>query len=129
MSSASGCRIAVIGTSFIMSYKPDIPVGAIVELRHHKDDWRVVSHYDAEPRFVSQYNIESLETGQKKRVFLHEIFEKNTTTYEELQAFFRQQSKLPENEPMDQVRYLDRARKTALNPPVICKHRSIGTRE
>ena len=116
VSSASECRKAVIGTSLIMSYKPDIPVGAIVELRHHKDDWRVVSHYDAEPpRFVRQYNIESLESGQKKRVFFfHAIFVKNTTTYEELQAFFRQQSKLPENEPMDQVRYLDRARKNSI---------------
>ena len=88
-----------------MSYKPDIPVGAIVELRHDKDDWRVVSHYDDErPRFVRQYCIENQVTGQKKRVFLHEIFEKNSTTYDELQAFFRQQSiPQPETELMDQV--------------------------
>lgn len=81
---------------------PDIPVGAIVELRHSKDDWRVVSHYDDElPRFVRQYNIVNERTGEKKRVFLHEIFEKNTTTYEELKQFFREQSKPKSPTPLE----------------------------
>ena len=75
-----------------MSYKPDIPVGGIVEVPHDTDDWGVVSHYDDKlPKFVRQDCIENLVTAQKKRVFLHEIFEKNTTTYNELQAFFKQQ--------------------------------------
>ena len=108
-----------------MPYRPDIPVGAVVELRHSKDDWTVTSHYDDEmPRFVRQYCIQNQATGEKKRVFLHEIFEKNTTTYQELQAFFRQQTTSqpanePANEPTDQVRDLNRIAKKSRRKPFV----------
>ena len=93
-----------------MSYKPDIPVGAI-EVQHDKDDWGVVSHYDDKlPTFIRQDCIENLVTAQKKSVFLHEIFEKNTTIYDEFQAFIKQQSiPQPETELMDQVCENDKA--------------------
>ena len=94
-------------------------------LRHSKDDWTVTSHYDDEmPRFVRQYCIQNQATGEKKRVFLHEIFEKNTTTYQELQAFFRQQTTSqpanePANEPTDQVRDLNRIAKKSRRKPFV----------
>ena len=112
-------------TYIVMPYRPDIPVGAVVELRHSKDDWTVTPHYDDEmPRFVRQYCIQNQATGEKKRVFLHEIFEKNTTTYQELQAFFRQQTTSqpanePANEPTDQVRDLNRIAKKSRRKPFV----------
>lgn len=70
----------------------EIPVGAIVELRNSNEDWRLVSYWDNEvPMFCRQYVIQSLQTGQTKRVFKHELFEKNTSTYQDLYDFFREQ--------------------------------------
>ena len=71
----------------------EIPVGATVELRNSKEDWRVVSYWDNEvPKFCRQYMIQSLHTGQTKRAFKHEIFEKkNTSSYKDIYDFFREQ--------------------------------------
>ena len=67
----------------------EIPVGAIVELRNSKEDWRVVSYWDNEvPKFCRQYMIQSLHTVQTKRAFKHEIFEKIPTVTRTYMTFF-----------------------------------------
>ena len=67
----------------------EIPVGAIVELRNSKEDWRVVSYWDNEvPKFCRQYMLQSLHTVQTKRAFKHRMFEKNTSSYKDIYDFF-----------------------------------------
>lgn len=69
-----------------------IPIGASVELRNNKDTWTVVSYYDNEmPKFCRQYNIMSLHTGECRRAFKHELFEKNNSTYFEVNRFMQEQ--------------------------------------
>ena len=70
----------------------EIPVGAIVELTGSKEDWRVVAYWDNEmPKFCRQYMIMSCHTGVTKRVFKHQLFEKDTSTYRDINEFFRDQ--------------------------------------
>ena len=70
----------------------EIPVGALVELRGSNEDWRVVSYWDNEmPKFCRQYMIMNTNIGATKRVFKHDIYEKDTSTYQDIHAFFREQ--------------------------------------
>ena len=71
----------------------EIPVGALVELRGSKDDWRLVSYWDNEvPAFCRQYMVQNtIVTGLTKRVFKHEMFEKDTSTYKDINEFFNDQ--------------------------------------
>ena len=70
----------------------EIPVGALVELRGSKDDWRLVSYWDNEvPAFCRQYMVQNTMTGLTKRVFKHEMFEKDTSTYKDINEFFNDQ--------------------------------------
>ena len=70
----------------------EIPVGALVELRGSNEDWRVVSYWDNEmPKFCRQYMKMNTTTGATKTVFKHGIYEKDTSTYRDIHAFFREQ--------------------------------------
>lgn len=70
----------------------EIPVGATVELRNSHDSGRVVSYYDNErPKFCRQYCIMNLNTGETRRAFKNELFEKNTSNIHEVYKFFAEQ--------------------------------------
>ena len=51
-----------------------------------------MSYWDNEvPKFCRQYVIKSLATGSTRRAFKHELFEKATSSYEDLNIFFKEQ--------------------------------------
>ena len=112
-----------------MSCPQEIPIGAIVELRNSKEDWRLVSYWDNEvPRFCRQYVIKSLVTGSTRRAFKHELFEKATSSYEDLNFFFKEQMSqeivndfeqdMSDPEPDEQISELERMLNyTSAQPP------------
>ena len=70
----------------------EIPIGANLVLRKSDEDWRLVSYWDNEvPQFCRQYVIQNKHSGATRRAFKHELFEKGTSTYQELSDFFEEQ--------------------------------------
>ena len=70
----------------------EIPIGANLVLRNSDEDWRLVAYWDNEvPQFCRQYVIQNLHSGATRRAFKHELFEKSTSTYQELSDFFEEQ--------------------------------------
>ena len=88
-----------------------------------------MSYWDNEvPRFCRQYVIKSLATGSTRRAFKHELFEKATSSYEDLNFFFKEQMSqeivndfekdISDPEPDEQISELERMLNyTSAQPP------------
>ena len=88
-----------------------------------------MSYWDNEvPRFCRQYVIKSLATGSTRRAFKPELFEKATSSYEDLNIFFKEQMSqeivndfekdMSDPEPDEQISELERMLNyTSAQPP------------
>lgn len=66
-----------------------LKTGAVCSLRGQKGDWRVTGTvFDG---LVNKYVVQSMFTGEIRRAFIYELFEKYTSTYDTVNDFFSSQ--------------------------------------
>ncbi|KAH3814132.1 hypothetical protein DPMN_142622 [Dreissena polymorpha] len=66
----------------------EVRIGAVCSYRGSNDNWRVID--TSHDGLVKKFLIRSVTSGEVKCVFSFEIFEKYTSTYKELDDFFRE---------------------------------------